>query len=401
MIAGYQHSCASRTRIQWDDEAHRPERRRRRLADVADARHQGARRRLHASARRASPSTCTRSSTVPPPRASTAQRARRGAPRALLRPLRGGRRARRPARARLAPSSLELFEGGCRRPPRAPGRGGRALPHGPGGRGLHRRPARAAGDPRRAAARACAGHGARAARRAVARRVRRRAACSTRSSRDAEATRSSTRASAPRRCGRPSQAERVMRDAAPAGMAAVAVNLETHGDRRRRARAGLPARRARLGRAVAGLPGAARRRDRPAGASSTRARATGCRTSPTSTARRASCTTRRSRSCRSCCAEHGIERPVLVGHSDGGSIALIHACAAPRRRLVLLAPHVFVEDISVASIAEARDDVRDHGPARAHGPLPPRRRGAPSGSGTTSGSRPSSATGTSRTCCRA
>ena len=29
-------------------------------------------------------------------------------------------------------------------------------------------------------------------------------------------------------------------------------------------------------------------------------------------------------------AEHGIERPILVGHSDGGSIALIHASAAPR-----------------------------------------------------------------------
>ena len=50
----------------------------------------------------------------------------------------------------------------------------------------------------------------------------------------------------------------------------------------------------------------------------------------------------------------GIERPVLVGHSDGGSIALIHASAHPVERLVLLAPHVFVEDLSVASIEEAR-----------------------------------------------
>jgi pimeloyl-ACP methyl ester carboxylesterase len=53
--------------------------------------------------------------------------------------------------------------------------------------------------------------------------------------------------------------------------------------------------------------------------------------------------------------EHGIERPVLVGHSDGGSIALIHASRHPVSRLVLLAPHVFVEDLSVASIAEARE----------------------------------------------
>ena len=62
--------------------------------------------------------------------------------------------------------------------------------------------------------------------------------------------------------------------------------------------------------------------------------------------------------------EHGIERPVLVGHSDGGSIALIHASRHPVTKLVLLAPHVFVEDLSVASIAEAREtfettDLRD------------------------------------------
>src|SRR3954454_21870761 len=51
----------------------------------------------------------------------------------------------------------------------------------------------------------------------------------------------------------------------------------------------------------------------------------------------------------------GIAEPVLVGHSDGASIALIHAASHPVRALVLLAPHVFVEDLSVASIAEARD----------------------------------------------
>ncbi len=54
-------------------------------------------------------------------------------------------------------------------------------------------------------------------------------------------------------------------------------------------------------------------------------------------------------------AEHGIEAPILVGHSDGGSIALIHASQHPVTALVLLAPHVFVEDLSVASIAEARE----------------------------------------------
>jgi pimeloyl-ACP methyl ester carboxylesterase len=54
-------------------------------------------------------------------------------------------------------------------------------------------------------------------------------------------------------------------------------------------------------------------------------------------------------------ARHGIERPILVGHSDGGSIALIHAAQHPVTGLVLLAPHVFVEDLSVASIAQARE----------------------------------------------
>jgi pimeloyl-ACP methyl ester carboxylesterase len=51
-----------------------------------------------------------------------------------------------------------------------------------------------------------------------------------------------------------------------------------------------------------------------------------------------------------------IERPILVGHSDGGSIALIHAggTARPVTALVLMAPHVMVEDISVTSIAAAK-----------------------------------------------
>jgi pimeloyl-ACP methyl ester carboxylesterase len=52
----------------------------------------------------------------------------------------------------------------------------------------------------------------------------------------------------------------------------------------------------------------------------------------------------------------GIDKPVLVGHSDGGSIALIHAGGAGREvaGLILMAPHVFVEDLSIASIAQAK-----------------------------------------------
>ena len=46
----------------------------------------------------------------------------------------------------------------------------------------------------------------------------------------------------------------------------------------------------------------------------------------------------------------GIGPCVLVGHSDGASIAAIHAGATPDPRvqgLVLIAPHFFVEDICV------------------------------------------------------
>jgi len=52
----------------------------------------------------------------------------------------------------------------------------------------------------------------------------------------------------------------------------------------------------------------------------------------------------------------GIEEPILVGHSDGASIALLHAGSGKRpvRALVALAPHVFVEDMSIASIDEVR-----------------------------------------------
>ena len=51
-----------------------------------------------------------------------------------------------------------------------------------------------------------------------------------------------------------------------------------------------------------------------------------------------------------------IERPILLGHSDGGSIALIHAAAAgrPVAGLELMAPHVIVEDVSIESIAAAK-----------------------------------------------
>ena len=52
-----------------------------------------------------------------------------------------------------------------------------------------------------------------------------------------------------------------------------------------------------------------------------------------------------------------VAAPVLVGHSDGASIALIHAGAGhPVRALAVMAPHVFVEPVCVSSIAKAKQD---------------------------------------------
>jgi pimeloyl-ACP methyl ester carboxylesterase len=50
-------------------------------------------------------------------------------------------------------------------------------------------------------------------------------------------------------------------------------------------------------------------------------------------------------------------RPLwLFGHSDGGSIVLLHAASHPRSLagVVVLAPHIFVEDVSITSIQAAR-----------------------------------------------
>ena len=50
----------------------------------------------------------------------------------------------------------------------------------------------------------------------------------------------------------------------------------------------------------------------------------------------------------------GVENPVLVGHSDGASISLIHAGAGHKvKAVVAMAPHVFVEEICIRSIVGA------------------------------------------------
>ena len=48
--------------------------------------------------------------------------------------------------------------------------------------------------------------------------------------------------------------------------------------------------------------------------------------------------------------------PWLFGHSDGGSIALLHAAQFPDRvtGVIVLAPHILVEPLSLASIAQTR-----------------------------------------------
>jgi pimeloyl-ACP methyl ester carboxylesterase len=51
----------------------------------------------------------------------------------------------------------------------------------------------------------------------------------------------------------------------------------------------------------------------------------------------------------------GIGSPVLLGHSDGASIALLAAASGlPLTGAVVLAPHVFVEDDGLATIAATR-----------------------------------------------
>jgi pimeloyl-ACP methyl ester carboxylesterase len=50
------------------------------------------------------------------------------------------------------------------------------------------------------------------------------------------------------------------------------------------------------------------------------------------------------------------DKPWLFGHSDGGSIALLYAARFPDRvaGAIVMAPHILVEEKSVASIADAR-----------------------------------------------
>ena len=93
----------------------------------------------------------------------------------------------------------------------------------------------------------------------------------------------------------------------------------------------------------------------------------------------------------------GFQRGLLIGHSDGASIAAIYAGSHQDHRvggLVLIAPHFFTEDAGIASIVEARkayetSDLR----ASLRAGMPTST--TPSRAGTAPGSIPSSANGIS------
>jgi pimeloyl-ACP methyl ester carboxylesterase len=53
----------------------------------------------------------------------------------------------------------------------------------------------------------------------------------------------------------------------------------------------------------------------------------------------------------------GVGETILVGHSDGASIAILYASTAPQglRGLILEAPHVFTEEMGLRSIEKARE----------------------------------------------
>jgi pimeloyl-ACP methyl ester carboxylesterase len=49
-----------------------------------------------------------------------------------------------------------------------------------------------------------------------------------------------------------------------------------------------------------------------------------------------------------------IDKPALLGHSDGATIALLHASRYPVSACIAMAPHVLVEEVALKAIAEAK-----------------------------------------------
>lgn len=59
----------------------------------------------------------------------------------------------------------------------------------------------------------------------------------------------------------------------------------------------------------------------------------------------------------------GVEKPVLLGHSDGGSIALMFAAAFPERvrAVIAIAAHAYVEETTLAGIRKIRAEFEADG----------------------------------------
>ena len=53
--------------------------------------------------------------------------------------------------------------------------------------------------------------------------------------------------------------------------------------------------------------------------------------------------------------EWGVDKPVLIGHSDGGTIALLYAARFAVAGCVVMAPHLMVEDMTVTAIKAAKN----------------------------------------------
>ncbi len=50
----------------------------------------------------------------------------------------------------------------------------------------------------------------------------------------------------------------------------------------------------------------------------------------------------------------GLENPVLIGHSDGATIALLHAARFSLAGCVVMAPHLMVEDMTISAIQASK-----------------------------------------------
>ncbi len=54
-----------------------------------------------------------------------------------------------------------------------------------------------------------------------------------------------------------------------------------------------------------------------------------------------------------------VQTPVLIGHSDGATIALLHAARHSVSASIVMAPHLFVEQVAIDAIAQAREAYLD------------------------------------------